>query len=57
MDATETETDAVETLETRDDALPGTGETWSTTGTSRTWSRWDKSLAHVPDTRDKRSPE
>ena len=29
MDKTETETDAVETLETRDDALPGTGEAWS----------------------------
>ena len=57
MGSTETETDAVETLETGNDALPGIGETWSTTGTSCTRSRWNKSLAHVPDTRDKRSPE
>ena len=57
MGSTETETDALETLEMGHDALPGTGETWNTSGTSRTRSRWDKSLAHVPDTRDKRSPE
>ena len=29
----------------------------STTGTSRTGSSWEKSLAHVPNTCDKRSPE
>ena len=57
MDQTETEADALETLEAGTDTLPGIGETWGTTGTSRTWSRWEKSLAHVPNTRDKRSPE
>ncbi len=53
MGSTETETDALETLEAGNDTLPGIGETWSTPGTSRTWSSWDKSLAHVPHTRDK----
>jgi hypothetical protein len=53
----ETETDALETLEAGHNTLPGTEETWCTPGTSRTWSRWDKSLAHVPNTRDTRSPE
>ena len=57
MDSTQTETDALETMEAGNDALPGTGETWNTPGTSRTWSSWEKSMAHVPNTRDKRSPE
>jgi hypothetical protein len=57
VDTTETETDAGETLEAGNDMLPGIGETWRTPGTSCTWSRWNKSLAQVPDNRDKRSPE
>ena len=57
MGSTEIETDALETLEAGNDALPGIGETWSLSGTSRTWGNRNKSVAHVPDTRDKRSPE
>jgi hypothetical protein len=57
MGSTETEADALETLEAGNDALPGIGETWSLSGTSRTWGNRNKSVAHVPNTRDKRSPE
>jgi hypothetical protein len=57
MGSTETEKNAVYTLETGKDALPRIGKTWNTPGTSCTRSRWNKSLVHVPDTRDKRSPE
>jgi hypothetical protein len=48
MDETETETNAVETLETWDNALSGIGEAWSAKRTSGTWSRRYKSLANVP---------
>ena len=51
------ETDGLETLEAGNNALPGIGETWSTPTTSRTWSSCEKSLAYVPNTCDKRSPE
>jgi len=57
MGSTENETDALETLEAGKDALPGIGETWSTSGTGCTWGNRNKSLAHVPHTCDKRSPE
>ena len=57
MDETETETDAVEALETRNNTLSGTGEAWSAERTSSTWSSWHKSLANVSNPRDTRSPE
>jgi hypothetical protein len=57
MDKAKTETDAMETLEMGNNTLPGSGETWRPPGTSRTWSSWNKSLAHVPNTCDTRSPE
>lgn len=57
MDKAKAETDGLEALETGHDALPGVTEAWSTQRTSRTWNRWEKPVANVPNACSTRNPE
>jgi len=57
MDQAQAETDGLETLETRHNKIQRDRKAGSTRKTSCTWSSWKKSLAHVSNPCDKRSPE